>query len=73
MTALLDGNYILISRPRYDDELRVWRPYASVSSTGDRFHYHQFNKLVETFETEEETCAFGFTTARHWLDEHKSD
>jgi hypothetical protein len=75
MPALLYGIYILISRPHYDDTLRAWVPYASVSSYADssKSYYYQLNKLKETFETEEEALAFGFSAARHWIDEHKAD
>jgi hypothetical protein len=50
-------------------------PYASVSSYADssKSYYYQLNKLKETFETEEEALAFGFSAARHWIDEHKAD
>ena len=58
-----------------DDTLRAWVPYASVSSYADssKSYYYQLNKLKETFETEEEALAFGFSAARHWIDEHKAD
>ena len=52
MPALQYGIYILISRPRYDEKLKVWFPYASVSWNGDKFHYHQLKDLADTFETQ---------------------
>ena len=73
MAALLYGIHILISRPRYDDKLRVWLPYASISWEDNKYHYHQLNDLGKNFETEEEALAFGFMAARLWIDEHKSD
>jgi hypothetical protein len=73
MSAILYGTYILISRPRYDEKLRVWLSYASVSWDGAKYHYHQLKDLDKTFETEEEALAFGFITARDWIDKHKSD
>jgi hypothetical protein len=73
MSAILYGTYILISRPRYDDKLRVWLAYASVSWDGVNSHYHQLNDLKNNFETEEEALAYGFVAARDWVDEHKSD
>jgi hypothetical protein len=73
MSAILYGTYILISRPRYDEKLRVWLAYASVSWDGTKYHYHQLNDLKNNFDTEEEALAFGFIAARDWIDEHKSD
>lgn len=67
MPALQYGIYILISRPRYDEKLKVWFPYASVSWNGDKFHYHQLKDLADTFETQEEALAFGYVTARAWI------
>ena len=72
MSAILYGAYILISRPRYDEKLRVWLAYASIFRD-DAFSYHQLKTLVEIFETEEEALAFGFIAARAWIDEHQSD
>jgi hypothetical protein len=73
MPGILYGIYILISRPRYDEKLAVWLPYASVSWDGNKYQYHQLTKLGKSFETEEEAEAFGFVAARDWIDEHKSD
>jgi hypothetical protein len=73
MSAILYGTYILISRPRYDEKLRVWLAYASVSWDGAKYHYQQLNDLKNHFETEEEALAFGFVAARDWIDVHKSD
>ena len=73
MAAVKHGKYILISRPRYDEKLRVWFPYASISWDSDKFHYHQLTDFEKSFQTEEEALAFGFVAARNWIDEHKSD
>ena len=73
MAAILYETYVLISRPRYDGELKVWLPYASTWHHPKRYHYHQLTKLGKSFETEEEAEAFGFIAARNWIDEHKSD
>lgn len=73
MAAILYGTYVLISRPRFDDKLRAWLPYASVSWDDYKFHYHQLTDLVKSFETEETALTFGFSAARLWIDEHKSD
>ena len=68
MSALQYGKYILISRPHYDEKLRTWVSYASVSWNGDKFHYHQLKDLENTFETEEEALAFGYLAARTWIE-----
>jgi len=73
MSALQYGIYILISRPRYDEKLRLWLPYVSISWDGDKFHYHQLKDLGKSFETQEEALAFGFIAARDWIDAHKLD
>ena len=73
MTAIQYGIYFLISRPHYDEKLRVWFPYASISWDGDKFHYHQLRDFEKSFQAEEEGLAFGFVAARNWIDEHKSD
>ena len=73
MATVLYGKYILISRPHYDEKLRVWFLYASISWDGDKFHYHQLTDFEKSFQTEEEGLAFGFVAARNWIDEHKSD
>ena len=73
MAAILYGICILISRPRYDDKLRVWFAYASVSWDGAKYHYHQLNDLDKRFESEEEALAFGFVAARAWIDAQQSD
>ena len=73
MSPLQYGIYILISRPQYDEKLKAWVPYASVSSNGDQFHYHQLKELGETFETEEEALVFGYVAGRNWSDRHKSN
>jgi hypothetical protein len=70
MAAILYGIYVLISRPRYDEKLRVWLCYASVSSD---VGYYQLKNLDKSFETEEEASASGFGAARLWVDKHKSD
>jgi hypothetical protein len=72
MPAIQYEIYILISRPRYDDTLRVWLAYASISWDSDKFHYHQLNNLSKSFATEKEALAFGFIAARLWIEEHKS-
>jgi hypothetical protein len=72
MAAILYRKYISISRPRYDEKLRVWLPYASISSHGDKFHYYQLKNLDKSFETEDEALAFGFFAARDWVDKHLS-
>jgi hypothetical protein len=73
MAAILYGTYVLISRPHYDEKRRTWIPYASVSWDDPKFHYHQLKDLVKSFETEEKALTFGFSAARLWIDEHKSD
>jgi hypothetical protein len=73
MAAILYGIYILVSRPRYDEKLGVWLPYASVSWDGNKYQYHQLTSLGKSFDTQEEAEAFGFVAARGWIDEHKSD
>jgi hypothetical protein len=63
------GKTVLISRPRYDENIKAWRPYASVT-LDDRlgtFRYHQL-KPEESFATEEEASSFGFIVARRWVD-----
>jgi hypothetical protein len=32
------------------------------------FHYHQFDRLTDTFRTQDEALMFGFTVARKWVD-----
>jgi hypothetical protein len=61
MSAILYGTYILISRPRYDERLKVWLPYASISWDGAKYHYHQLTNLGKSFDTEEEAEAFGLS------------
>jgi hypothetical protein len=63
--------YYLISRPHFNETIRVWLPYASVTADGDgrEFYYHQFKELNSTFETEEQALSFGFIVARAWVDE----
>ena len=73
MATVLYGKYMLISRPRYDENLRVWFAYASTSCYGDTFHYHQLTDFEKSFQTEEEALASGFVAARSWIDEHESD
>ena len=73
MSSLLYGKSLLISRPRYDEKLGTWVPYASVSWDGDNFHCYQLKNLDKRFETEEEALQYGFTLARQWLDEDKWD
>lgn len=73
MPAFQYGKYILISRPRYDEKLEVWLPYASVSWNGDKFYYHQLKDFTDNFETEEEALAFGYVTARTWIEKHNPD
>jgi len=73
MATVLYGKYMLISRPRYDEKVRVWFPYASASWYGDTFHYKQFKDFEKSFQTEEQALAFGFGAARSWIDLHKSD
>ena len=70
MPALQYGIYILISRPRYDDRLKVWLAYASVWWDSDKFHYQQLKDFADTFETEEEALTFGYITARTWIETH---
>jgi hypothetical protein len=72
-TVLYRKYYTLISRPRYDEKLRVWFPYASASWDGDKFQCHQLRDFEKSFQTEKEALAFGFGAARSWIDEHKSD
>ena len=73
MATVLYGKYMLISRPHYDEKLRVWFPYASTSWYGDTFHYQQFKDFEKSFQTEEQALAFGFVAARNWIEEHESD
>lgn len=72
MPPLHYGNYTLISRPRYDRKLNVWRSYASVTWDNGKFSYHQINDLEKTFETGEEALAFGFFAARAWIAEYEA-
>lgn len=71
MSALHYGQTLLISRPRYDENIKAWRPYASVT-LNDRqgtFRYQQI-KPEENFATEQEALSFGFNVAREWVDEN---
>ena len=72
-TVLYRKYYTLISRPHYDEKLRVWFAYASTCWDLDKFHYHQLTDFEKSFQTEEQALAFGFGAARSWIDEHKSD
>ena len=73
MAALFYGKYIVISRPRYDEELGTWVPYASVTldGIGDAFYYHQFDELEKAFATEDEALAYGFAVAGRWIDKEQ--
>jgi hypothetical protein len=71
MSSLLYGDYILISRPMYDEKLDVWKPYASISWDGEKFHYHQLKDLTETFTTEAEALSYGFLVAHHWINKNR--
>ena len=72
MTALLYKNYVLISRPRYDEKLRRWVPYASAIWDDDpEFRYRQFKDFAKTFETEEEALSFGFVVAETSIKEER--
>jgi hypothetical protein len=73
MAAQFYEKYFLISRPHYDKGLRAWVPYVRIYWGGDEFYHHALKEVVERFETQEEALAFGFSAARLWLDEHKSD
>ena len=68
MSSVLFGKSILISRPRYDEKLGAWIPYASVSWDGDKFHYHQLHDLNKSFATEEEALAYGYLVAQEWIE-----
>jgi hypothetical protein len=68
MAAIIEGQHILISQPRYDPKLVTWRPYASVYWNSDEFDFHQL-KLAEIFQTEKEALAFGYAACRTWVDE----
>jgi hypothetical protein len=57
-------DYLLISRPYYDERRGRWVPYARVSL---EFHHHRLIDLGKTFETEEEATSFGFVAARAWI------
>ena len=57
MSTVLYGQYMLISRPRYDEKFRLWFPYASISWYGNTFHYQQFNDFEKSFQTEEQALA----------------
>ena len=72
MSASQYGKYTLISRPHYDEKLKSWIPYSSVFWPADKFHYHQLHDHENTFHTVEEALAFGYATARAWIEEHKS-
>ena len=65
------GQTILISRPRYDENVEAWRPYASITLNDlqGTFLYRQI-KPKESFATEQEALSFGFIVAREWVDEH---
>ena len=75
MTAVPYKKYYLISRPRYDAVSRRWFPYVSVvwnavdhGDPAGSFPYHVFREHDQTFNTEEEALAFGFTFGRAWVD-----
>jgi hypothetical protein len=62
---------VLISRPRYDRELQLWVPYASIAwPEQSPSHYHQLTPFDKTFESEAEALAFGFIAARAWIHEN---
>jgi hypothetical protein len=67
LPALVYGKYVVISRPRYDENLGAWVPYASVCWDGDGVHYHQLQHLDKTFTTEEQALAYGFAVAHNWI------
>jgi len=76
MSAEEYGKYFLISRPRYDDELRLWLPYASVWSRDPAGCYsleHRWADYNRAFETETEALNFGFLFARQWISEHLNE
>lgn len=67
------GVYTLISRPHFDDKLRLWLANTSISRSDRKFYYHQLSDFAQTFETEEEALAFGFSAARLWIDKHEGE
>ena len=73
MPVLQYGIYILISRPRYDEKVRAWLPYASVSWKTDKFNYYRLNDLEHTFQTENEALAFGYLAGRAWIRDRNSN
>ena len=72
MAILHHEKYTLISRPHFDTTLKGWIPYASVWWDDDEFHYYRLNKFEQTFGTEDEAVAFGFTAARAWIVEYEA-
>jgi hypothetical protein len=63
------GKYILTSSPRRSAYFGVWLPFASVNwRDGYGWHFREFNYRRITFRTKEEAEAFGFSTARAWVD-----
>lgn len=73
MAVLEYRKHILVSRPRLDENLGVWLPYASVAWQGDDgYRFQRFSDLGKTFISEEEALAFGFLVARAWVDERSA-
>ena len=73
MCAILQGKYVLISRPHFDAKLETWLPYASICWDGDKFHYHQLTDIEPAFKYEIEAMAYGFVFARHWIERNGSE
>lgn len=70
MAALKYGKRVLVSRPRYDPEVGLWRPCARVlwRAGKDVVQSHRF-KLNQRFDSEEDALLFGLVVARMWIRE----
>jgi hypothetical protein len=69
MASEVRGKYLIVSRPNYQPEKKLWLLYYFVM-WGDEngFHSHQFKNASRSFESEREAESFGITKARARID-----
>jgi hypothetical protein len=75
MATLEYGTHLVISAPHYDRTIGAWVAYVRVITNilnhhDEKFGYCVVNSFTETFESEKQAEAFGFSKAFDWIEKN---
>jgi hypothetical protein len=68
MASELHGKYLIVSKPNYRSDEKLWYPHCAVTWQDENGnHFREFNNANTTFKTRDPAVVFGLTVGRAWI------